>query len=271
QVGYPVLTLAGDGSTSQTRFLAMAGGEEDETIWTIPAKVVWEGGGELVVMLEGGEGGGGVGDQKLKEKLQELEATGKWFKVNAGQLGFFKVNYTEKGWANLSRAMQDRAVPPADRAGAVSDAFSLAAAGRLETAVALDLASKLRNDPDNLVRQTVVSSLVDLVSLYSEEEFFGKFQELVRSICQPMWEAVTWTATKGEPQRVATLRPLLLRTLHLTGASSIDAEALERFDAYVNDRSGSPLPADLRYAILATAVGVRGDSAFRQVSAIIQS
>lgn len=64
--------------------------------------------------------------------------------------------------------MQNKAVPPADRAGAVSDAFSLAAAGRLETAVALDLASKLRDDPDNLVRQTVVSCLLDLVSLYSE-------------------------------------------------------------------------------------------------------
>lgn len=98
-MGYPVLTLAGDGSTSQTRFLAMAGEEnaaaaaggggegdgKDETIWTIPAKVVWEGGGELVVMLEGqgdGEGGGGgVGDRKLQEKLQELQGAGKWFKV----------------------------------------------------------------------------------------------------------------------------------------------------------------------------------------------
>lgn len=91
QVGYPVLTLAGDGSTSQTRFLAMAGeedaaaaaggggGGEAKTIWTIPAKVVWEGGGELVVMLEGQ--GGGVGDRKLQEKLQELQAAGKWFKA----------------------------------------------------------------------------------------------------------------------------------------------------------------------------------------------
>lgn len=93
-----MLTLAGDGSTSQTRFLAMTGGEDaaaataaggkDETVWTIPAKVVWEGGGELVVMLEGGgdgEGGGGVGDRKLQEKLQELQAAGKWFKVRRGR------------------------------------------------------------------------------------------------------------------------------------------------------------------------------------------
>ncbi|CAN0229581.1 unnamed protein product [Ectocarpus sp. 6 AP-2014] len=285
KVGYPVLTLAEDGSTSQARFLAMAedpatataasakgddGGQG--TVWRIPARVVWEGAGEgeeLVVMLEGESGA--EGGRKLKEKVQELQAAGKWFKINAGQRGFFKVNYNEEGWTNLSRAMQTRAISPADRAGAVSDAFSLAAAGRASTGVALGLASKLRDDPDSLVRQTVVSSLLDLISLYSEETFFGKFQELVRSICLPMWESITWTAAEGEPQRVATLRPLLLRTLHLSGSAEVDEEALRRFDAYVNDRAGSAPPADLRYVVLATAVGVRGDSAFRQVIEIYRT
>lgn len=48
-------------------------------------------------------------------------------------------------------------------------------------------------------------------------------------------------------QLVATLRPLLLRTLHLAGAEAIDAETLEKFDAYMADRSANPLPADLRF------------------------
>lgn len=64
--------------------------------------------------------------------------------------------------------MQTRSISPADRAGAVADAFSLAAAGKVGMGVALDLASKLRDDPDNLVRQTVVTSLMVLISLYSE-------------------------------------------------------------------------------------------------------
>lgn len=50
----------------------------------------------------------------------------------------------------------------------------------------------------------------------------------------------------GVLQRMATLRPQLIRVLHLSGHSAIDEEALKRFDAYVNDREGSPLPADLR-------------------------
>lgn len=91
QVGYPVLTLHDDGGTSQTRFLAMAADEADTTgtgggtLWPIPARVVWEGAGEeeeLVVMLNGGTGGGGGDDdRRLTEKMQELQAAGRWFKV----------------------------------------------------------------------------------------------------------------------------------------------------------------------------------------------
>ena len=83
-----MLTLANDGSTSQTRFLAMAaedieGGDAGDTTWTIPAAVAWEGGGELKVMLGGGGTAGEEddGDRKLMEKVQELEKAGKWFKV----------------------------------------------------------------------------------------------------------------------------------------------------------------------------------------------
>lgn len=289
KVGYPVLTLTEDGGTSQGRFLSLAStlqdasggagsdamtadepdlsGSNSSTKWTIPTRVVWEGAEdgkeELVVMLA--ESGDGEGDRQLKAKLQDLAAAGKWFKVNAGQLGFFKVNYTKQGWENISRAMGTMALSPADRAGSVSDAFSLASAGQLGMDVALNLATVLKNDADNLVRQTVVNRLSDLLLLYSQEPFFGAFQKLVRNVCLPMWKAITWTPTDGEPQRMATLRPQLIRVLHLSGDSSIDEEALRRFDTYVDDREGSPLPADLRFAILATAVGVRGDSAFRQV------
>lgn len=92
-MGYPVLTLAEDGSTSQARFLAMTeepttaaastkGDGGQSTVWPIPARVVWEGAGEgeeLVVMLEGESGA--EGGRKLREKVQELQAAGKWFKV----------------------------------------------------------------------------------------------------------------------------------------------------------------------------------------------
>lgn len=79
-----MLTLGEDGSTSQTRFLALAaaqgaGVDRADTTWTIPAKVVYEGDGELALMLTGETGG--EGGRKLMKKVQELQGEGKWFKV----------------------------------------------------------------------------------------------------------------------------------------------------------------------------------------------
>lgn len=66
------------------------------------------------------------------------------------------------------RAMEGDALSPPDRAGAVADAFSLASAGQLGMNVALGLATVLKNDPDNLVRETIVSHLSSLLLLYSQ-------------------------------------------------------------------------------------------------------
>lgn len=90
QVGYPVLTLTEDGSTSQARFLALAASGQaaatstkgQGTSWNIPVKVVWEGDGEMSVMLTG-EADGGEGGRKLKEAAQSLQSQGKWFKVRS--------------------------------------------------------------------------------------------------------------------------------------------------------------------------------------------
>ncbi|CAM9121076.1 unnamed protein product [Discosporangium mesarthrocarpum] len=278
QVGYPVLTFSADHVT-QKRFLRENSsehmGEQDDTrkelrgAWKIPVKVIWEDGGELEVLLEGEDGG--KEGKKLMELVKELGDNGKWYKVNDGQLGFFRVNYTTEGWENLGIAMQELKISPVDRAGVLGDAFALAGAGQLDMGVAIGLASRVRFDPDNMVIEAVLTWLQGLLPLYSEEHFFGAFQQLVRSICQPAMERIGWEGQDSEPQRVSTLRPLLLRVLHLAGEASVDSEALRRFDMFVQDRAVNPLPADLRYAIMATAVGVRGASAFDKVVDIYRS
>lgn len=47
-------------------------------------------------------------------------------------------------------------------------------------------------------------------------------------------------------QRVSSLRPQVLHALHLAGDKRVNQEALARFDAFMQDRAGSRLPADLR-------------------------
>ena len=71
-----------------------------------------------------------------------------WIKLNAGQDGFFRVNYNAAHWEALRTALANNvsALDPADRWGLIDDAFSLAAAGSLSYETALAAAEFLKND-----------------------------------------------------------------------------------------------------------------------------
>ena len=64
-----------------------------------------------------------------------------WFKLNADQRGFFRVNYLPQHWEAIAKALNGSAtsLDASDRWGVVDDSFSLAAAGSLPYSTALNL------------------------------------------------------------------------------------------------------------------------------------
>ena len=68
-----------------------------------------------------------------------------WVKLNAGQYGFYRVNYTEPMWASLAAATAvsgsgaGAVLGSEDLAGLLDDAYQLSRAGALSITVYLDL------------------------------------------------------------------------------------------------------------------------------------
>ena len=68
-----------------------------------------------------------------------------WVKLNAGQYGFYRVNYTEPMWAQLATAVGANSSGGApvlgseDAAGLLDDAYQLSRAGQLSITVFLNL------------------------------------------------------------------------------------------------------------------------------------
>ena len=66
-----------------------------------------------------------------------------WVKLNADQLGFYRVNYPPQMWAALaaaaSRGGGDQGLGPIDMAGLVEDSFALAEAGEIGIGTHLEL------------------------------------------------------------------------------------------------------------------------------------
>lgn len=97
-----------------------------------------------------------------------------WFKLNANQRGFFRVNYIPEHWDALAKALgTDVSVMKAsDRWGVIDDSFSLSAAGSLPYSTALDLVQYIKNDRHPVPwsaassKLSYISSLIYITNLY---------------------------------------------------------------------------------------------------------
>ena len=140
-MGYPTLDVAaidnaagtGDGngagltlSVRQERFvydtiLGQAGdGSNDdadaEQIWPVP----------LTVAVAGVPGVAGAALVNAASDTVAVAAPPQpdWFKVNADQTGFYRVNYTDADWERLVPAIAGRVLPATDRLGIQNDAYA---------------------------------------------------------------------------------------------------------------------------------------------------
>lgn len=97
-----------------------------------------------------------------------------WVKLNAGQKGFFRVNYTAEHWNAISNVLNVNmnSMSASDRWGVIDDSFSLSAAGFLPYSTSLDLVQYVKKEnhsvPWNAAsdKLTSISNLVYSTALY---------------------------------------------------------------------------------------------------------
>lgn len=139
QIGFPALILPGsaDGHIRTPRFLASGPGSDadaaaadtDPPVWPIPVTALVEGSSETqgpwVI-----NGPSGDDSAALLEQIRAWTTEGKWYKLNVGQTGFYRVVYTKDQWDSLGNVMSpDGSLPLTDRLGLLSDSFAAGRAG----------------------------------------------------------------------------------------------------------------------------------------------
>ena len=179
-----------------------------------------------------------------------------WVKVNAGQTGFFRVNYTADGWERLGRAVAKRELPPTDRLGLQADAYALHRAGVQPVTVFLSLAEQYKDDPDVSVWRDLAGNLRGMETLLFDEPFYPKFEAFGRKLFQGIARRLGWEAKPGEGHLDALFRSTALGQAGSYGDPDVIREALARFPRFQQDpASVSP---DLRGVVLGL-VAQQGD------------
>jgi puromycin-sensitive aminopeptidase len=243
QTGYPVLNVdlkrGTDGVVMglwQQRFLYdnLLDSTPDASVWQVPVSVA-AAGAETQALL--------VNESSASMTVSGATDDG-WVKVNAGQTGFFRVNYHETEWGRLRDAVASRSLPAVDRMGLQNDAYALMRAGRLSATVFLSMAEAFVAETEAPVWGDLAANLKGLEGLLLDAPYIEAYRTFARSLFSKIVADVGWDAKPGEGHLDAILRSVVVGQHGGYGDPGTLEEARKRFDAL--DSAPSSLHPDLR-------------------------
>lgn len=262
QPGFPVLRLSwSDGalSVSQRRFYsspARAANPGDQR-WQVP-----------VVLRYADD----AGEHSARFLLSEAEQTEslpvqgalRWCVGNAGELGFYRVEYD----AGLQSALAGHAtsvLSPVEQMGWLSDQWALLRNGRLDFAGIWPAIEALSSSTDHHVLKTVagcLASVEHLLEVEGNEAAWSAFRGWVRAKMAPQADRLGFVGRSGEPRADEQSRGTVLSLLASTGA---DEAALERIRGEVAKEQETPESVDPNLAGALVAIVARaGDEKTHQ-------
>ena len=212
QTGYPVLQVDAERSSddvqlslSQERFFYDSpgpgeGGDTDPDggeLWRVPVTVSAPGAVTASTVME-------------EREAQLSIPTTDWYKVNADQTGFFRVNYANDDWQRLAPAISARQLPATDRLGIQNDAYALSRAGLLPVTQFLELAGSYTGETDASVWSDLASNLRDIEQLIAGEPVHSAYQQFGRELFGPAARRAGWTPRPGDGHLDSLLRSTVL-------------------------------------------------------------
>ncbi|KAK2644944.1 hypothetical protein Ddye_020139 [Dipteronia dyeriana] len=177
-------------------------------------------------------------------------ASSNWIKMNVDQTGFYRVKYDEELAARLRYAIEKKLLTETDRFGILDDSFALCMARQQSLTSLLTLMGSYREE----VNYTVLSNLISIsykvgrIAADANPELVDYIKQFFISLFQYSAEKLGWDPKQGESHLDAMLRGEILTALALLGHEETVNEASKRFHAFLEDRTTSLLPADLRRA-----------------------
>ena len=224
QTGYPVLRVeAARGanevqvSLTQERFVydRLLGDEEpNPEVWQVPVSISSASSASAAAVMD---------DKESVITLPAASPSEDWYKVNAGQTGFYRVNYTSDDWDRLAPAISTQQLPATDRLGIQNDAYALSRAGLLPITQFLELAGSYAAETDASVWSDLASNLRDIEQLIAGQTVHPAYQRFGRELFGPAARRVGWTPRPGEGHLDSLLRSTVLGQ----SGSYNDAETLE--------------------------------------------
>jgi aminopeptidase N len=174
--------------------------------------------------------------------------------VNAGQTGYYRVQYSDALLQQLTRQFANLAA--VDQLGLLKDSQALSYASYTSLQQFLSLLQQVPADANPMIAVEVVGQLNGLAYMYEGLPGEAAFKRWALQKAQAMFSKVGWEKQPTESDNTSILRSTLIRTLANLGDAAVLAEARRRFA--VRHHATSPdenaLPGDL-YSVVLGVIG----------------
>ena len=252
QTGYPVLEVQADRrgddvqvSLTQERFVydRLLGDEEpNPEVWQVPVSISAPGAASASTVME---------SKEATLTVPSASPASDWYKVNADQTGFFRVNYTADDWQRLAPAISTLELPATDRLGIQNDAYALSRAGLLPVTQFLELAGSYSGETDASVWSDLASNLRDIEQLIAGEPVHPAYQRFGRELFGPAARRAGWTPRPGDGHLDSLLRSTILGQSGSYNDPETLAQATDLFQRYLSDPEA--VHPDLRGVVFSLA------------------
>lgn len=278
QMGFPVVTVRRNKTvlyTEQQHFLIHSSDKKPTTspdsrpMWVVPLTYITQQSKKRKLVW-------------MRERTKEVNVSTKfndkdWIKMNAGQTGFYRVNYGKENWDKLVRQFHtDRKVLSAvDRSGLLDDALNLARSGLLDYEVALNLTSYLTKEREYVPWMSALDNMGYFATQFStydslmngSTDYYPTYKKYVSYLLRSIAAELSWKERKEDPHLTRYLRPVLLKVAAIyedpEGEQNYTAEAMKFFNDWL-DKS-VPISPNVRYAIYAIGLREASDSTWTKV------
>ncbi|CAH0714298.1 unnamed protein product, partial [Brenthis ino] len=179
-----------------------------------------------------------------------LEDGEKWIKINNNQVGYYRVNYPEGMWQELTEQLKNNTaqLTISDRSNLLDDAFALAEAKVIPYEIALNLSTYLIVENDFVPWETATVIFDKLSHDLLNTMAYDYLQKYIQHLIKPLYTKQSWERTS------LTIIESLLRARMLSLAAKYqlpDAEKKVRniFLSWLNSPDKTDIEPDLRDVI----------------------
>ncbi|XP_059219771.1 glutamyl aminopeptidase [Stomoxys calcitrans] len=123
----------------------------------------------------------------------------KWLKFNSHQVGYYRINYEETMWHEITSDLvaNPEKFDVADRAHLLNDVFALADGSQVPYGVALDMTTYLEKETDFVPWYVAATKLQALQGNLMQTESYMKYLHYARGLMAKVYEQVTWNVDEN--------------------------------------------------------------------------